>query len=130
MADNKFDFDLYEKFANTLIIPVFIIDSASNILYYNKSAEKIIGFSFQEKGIISFKDWPTLLKLQDEKGNPVPFEKLPLYISYTQHRLSFSTFFLNIKGNKLKVDIFSLPVVDNEDNLLGTVVFIQPSETA
>ena len=52
---------LNRQLADCLSIPVFITDTAGNLIFYNEPAEEILGKRYEETGEMPVEMWGTIL---------------------------------------------------------------------
>ena len=78
MASYEIEIILNRQLADCLSIPVFITDTAGDLIFYNEAAEKILGKRFEETGEMPKEKWSTAFKPFDDDGNQLPPEELPL----------------------------------------------------
>ena len=100
---------LNRQLADCLSMPVFITDTKGNLIFYNEPAEQILGTRFEDAGEMKVETWSTIFKQQDENGNLLPPESLPLARTlrdqYPYHKTFFiqvsrcSCYFLGSKGS-------------------------------
>ena len=62
---------LNRQLAECLAIPVFITDTSGNLLFYNESAEEILGRRYEDTGEMSVDEWGTVFKKKDDLGRPL-----------------------------------------------------------
>ena len=53
---------LNRQLADCLSIPVFITDTAGNLIFYNEPAEEILGKRYEETGEMPVEMWGTIFK--------------------------------------------------------------------
>ena len=78
MASYEIEIILNRQLADCLSLPVFITDTAGDLIFYNEAAEKISGRQFEETGEMPKEKWSTAFKPLDDDGNQLPPEELPL----------------------------------------------------
>src|SRR6478736_1815532 len=69
---------LSRQLAEVLAMPVFLTDTAGNLLFYNEPAEEILGKRYEDTGEMQVDEWGTIFKNKDDAGNAIPSEELPL----------------------------------------------------
>jgi len=69
---------LNRQLADCLSIPVFITDTAGNLIFYNEPAEEVLGRRFEETGEMPVEVWSTIYKPIDVDGKTIPPDDLPL----------------------------------------------------
>jgi PAS domain-containing protein len=113
---------LNRQLADCLSIPVFITDTKGNLIFYNESAEALLGSRFEETGAMPVEKWSTIFTPMDESSNVIPPEELPLVKTLADCSPYHKTFWiLSLQGNKEKISVTSYPIIGREKNFLGAV---------
>src|SRR6476620_7277254 len=103
-------------------MPVFITDTTGNLIFYNEPAEKILGTRFEDTGEMKVEAWSTMFKQQDDDGDPLPPESLPLVRTlkdqYPYHKIFRIT---SLKGNTERIAVTSYPIIGRTGKFLGAV---------
>jgi len=131
MAAYEIEIILNRQLADCLSIPVFIIDTAGNLIFYNEPAEEILGKQFEETGEMPVEQWGTVFKPMDEKGVPLSPDELPLVQTLKDSSPHHSTFWIiSLKGQNHKISVTSYPIIGRTGKLLGAVaIFWNTKET-
>lgn len=79
---------LARDLASKLATPMFIADADGNLVFYNESAEMILGRKYSERFEVSPEDWTKLLQPTDMDGNSLGLEEVPPGIALVQRRPS------------------------------------------
>lgn len=113
---------LNRQLADCLSMPVFITDTIGNLIFYNEPAEKILGTRFEETGEMNVETWSTIFKQQDEEGNLLPPESLPLVRTIRDQYPYHKTFrIVSLQGRSEKISVTSYPIIGRAGNFLGAV---------
>jgi PAS domain-containing protein len=59
---------LMRELAGHLATPIFVIDPAGDLLFYNEPAELLLGTRFDETGMLPFAEWSTMFKPTNGRG--------------------------------------------------------------
>ena len=122
MSAHDLELILSRQLAECLDIPIFIVDPEGNLLFYNEPAEGLLGKRFEDTGEMPVATWSTIWKPLDEKGNPLPPEKLPLVRALTDQVPSHGSFWIeSLKGEKHLIMVTAYPIVGRADRFLGAV---------
>jgi PAS domain-containing protein len=78
MAQHAVELILTKQLASTLTVPIFLVDTEGNLLFYNEPAEAILGLRFEETGEMSSAEWGTRFHPTTLDGQPVAVHDLPL----------------------------------------------------
>ncbi len=113
---------LNRQLADCLSIPVFITDTAGNLIFYNEPAEEILGKRYDETGEMPVEMWATIFKPVDEAGNLLTPDDLPLVKTLRNCRPYHKTFLIeSLKGVIEKISVTSYPILGRAGNFLGAV---------
>ena len=113
---------LLRQLAGYLGVPLFLADPKGDLLFYNESAEAILGLRFEETGAMPAKDWTSMFTPIDEQGQPVPPEDLPLMIALAMRRPASKRFYIHgMNGARRHIHSTSFPVVGLQGEFLGGV---------
>lgn len=120
---------LNRQLADCLSIPVFITDTAGNLIFYNEPAERVLGARFEERGEMSAETWSTIFKPLDEQGKPLPPEELPLVKTLGDHRPHHKSFWIeSLMGKTEKISVTSYPIISRTSNFIGAVAIFWESQ--
>ncbi|HSF44384.1 MAG TPA: PAS domain-containing protein [Chitinophagaceae bacterium] len=131
MAAYEIEIILNRQLADCLSIPVFITDTAGNLIFYNEPAEKILGTRFEDTGEMNVDTWATIFKPLDEKGNSLPPEELPLVQTLGDQHPHHKTFWIeSLKGKTENISVTSYPIIGRTGKFLGAVAIFWESKDA
>jgi PAS domain-containing protein len=103
VAAYEIEIILNRQLADCLSIPVFITDTAGNLIFYNEPAESILGTRFEDTGEMRVEAWSTIFKPLDEEKKHLPPETLPLVKTLNDHHPHHKTFWIeSMKGKAEK----------------------------
>ena len=86
MPQREIEVILSRQLASYLSTPVFIVDQAGTLVFYNEPAEGILGRRFEETGEMASDEWIAASTASDESGRAIPREQLPLMIALNERR--------------------------------------------
>lgn len=113
---------LSRQLADCLSVPVFITDTAGNLIFYNEPAEDILGKRYEETGEMPVGDWSTVFKPIDENGNPLSPDDLPLVKTLKNQKPYHKEFLIHsFKGTVEKISVTSYPIIGRASNFEGAV---------
>ena len=121
---------LLRQLAGYLSVPLFLVDPNGDLLFYNEPAEVILGQRFEETGAMSAAVWSSAFIPEDEHGNPVPPDEVPLMISVAERRPAYRRIFIRgLDGIVRHVEIAAIPIVGLQGDFLGAAaLFWEVSE--
>lgn len=113
---------LLRQLAGYLGVPLFLVDPKGDLLFYNESAEAILGLRFEETGALPAKNWTLMFTPIDEQGLPIPPDDLPLMIALATRRPASRRFYIHgMNGTRRHVHSTAFPVVGLQGEFLGGV---------
>ena len=69
---------LARELASNSATPMFVVDPAGVLVFFNEPAERVLGRSFAETGPLTPEEWGRMFSPVDEEGKPIPLDVLPL----------------------------------------------------
>lgn len=122
MASYGIEIILNRQLADCLSIPVFIIDTIGNLIFYNTPAEEVLGKRFEDTGEMPMEEWSVMFKPVDEFNIEIPPEDLPLVKTLKNLLPYHKTFWIkSLSGESEKIGLTSYPIINREDQFLGAV---------
>ena len=122
MASYGIEIILNRQLADCLSIPIFIIDPAGNLIFYNTPAEEVLGKRFEDTGEMPMEEWSVIFKPVDEFNKDIPPEDLPLVKTLKNLLPYHKTFWIkSLNGESEKIGLTSYPIINREDKFLGAV---------
>jgi PAS domain-containing protein len=106
--------------ASCLAMPIFIVDPAGVLLFYNEPAELILGRRFEETGEMPAEEWATCFVPTDKAGKPIPPQSVPLMIVLTERRPAHSQFWIRgLDGKSRHIEVVAFPLIGLARQFLG-----------
>jgi PAS domain-containing protein len=122
MAQHEVEVILARHLASYLAIPIFLVDSKGNLVFYNEPAELILGRRFEETGKMPLAEWSTIFTPTNEDGTPIPPEEVPLVIALTQGRpVHRALYILGLDGVPREIEVTGIPLFGQADRQLGAL---------
>ena len=122
MPQQAIEVILMRQLASYLAMPIFLVDPAGNLLFYNEPAEALLGHRYEETGGVPFAEWARLFQPTSEDGSPLPPEALPLVIALQQHRAAHLAFQIRgLDGVVRKIEATAFPLEGQGGRYLGAV---------
>lgn len=121
---------LNRQLADCMAIPVFITDTAGNLLFYNEPAEDILGKRFEDTGEMAVEEWSTVFNVKDDLSHTLPADELPLVKTLKNQLPYHKTFWIeSLQGKAERISVTSYPIIGRSGTFLGAVaIFWRPSE--
>jgi PAS domain-containing protein len=122
MSQKAVELILMRQLASSLAMPIFLVDPAGNLLFYNEPAEQLLGSRYDETGEMSVGQWSSLFTPIGEDGAPLPGEALPLNIALHKHRAAHLAFWIRgLDGLSRKIGATAFPLEGQGGRQLGAV---------
>ncbi|HEX5001706.1 MAG TPA: hypothetical protein VFW78_04360 [Bacteroidia bacterium] len=129
MAAYEIEIILNRQLADCLSIPVFITDTAGNLIFYNEPAEIILGKRFEDTGEMPVAQWSTDFKPMKEDGSPMAPEELPLVHTLTYATPCHKSFWIeSLQQKRQRIAVTSYPIIGRTGKFLGAVAIFWNSE--
>jgi hypothetical protein len=113
---------LARELASNLATPMFLLDAAGMLVFFNDAAALLIGKSFAELGEIPAAEFGAVLRLTTTDGDPVRRRDTPAGIAFFKrrpaHRRLYAT---SYDGVRRLVDATAYPLFGSTGELDGVV---------
>jgi PAS domain-containing protein len=131
MRTREVEIVLMRQLASYLAVPILIVDRHLDLLFFNESAEPILGRRFDETGEIHRGSWNALFRLADENG-PIPPEDQLLALAIDREEPSQSRFSLTgLDGIEREVEALAFPLQTRDAGLIGAAgIFWEAKEAS
>jgi PAS domain-containing protein len=122
MSQQEIEVILSRHLAEHLVMPIFIVDPAGDLIFYNHPAENILGCKYNETGLMPANEWSTIFEPVDRDGKPLPPEDLPLMIAISQRCPAHKTFWIRgMDGNLREIEATAFPLKAQAERFLGAI---------
>jgi PAS domain-containing protein len=122
MAQQPIELILLKQVASQLALPIFLVNPDGDLLYYNEPAEVILGRRYDETGELPLSEWSVLFTPEDDQGDPLAPEQLPLVQALAERRPAHSGFAITgLDGTRHKLWVTAVPIIGLADRFLGAV---------
>lgn len=122
MPQREIEVILSRQLASYLATPVFIVDEAGTLVFYNEPAEHILGQRFEETGEMPVEEWVTASTARDDAGKPIPRERLPLMIALNEVRPVHGSFWIVGADNvRRRIATTAFPLIGQAGRHLGAI---------
>jgi PAS domain-containing protein len=120
MAQKPIELILMRQLASSLVMPIFLVDMAGTLLFYNEPAEQILGMRFDETGEMPASEWTTRWEPSDADGAPLVPERLPLMVAVQECRPAHGELWIRGgEGRRRHIQVTAIPLVAAPDRQLG-----------
>lgn len=111
---------LVKHWASYIAVPILIVDTEGNLIFYNQPAEGILGRSYDEVGEINAADLEEIFETQDLDGSPLPNAELPLVRALVERVPAHRTIRIRaLDGSWRTIDSTALPIIGQGERHLG-----------
>ena len=119
---------LARDFASRLATAVFLVDAQGNLIYYNESAERVLGRPYVEGETMPSAEWSTAFNPVDETGASLPLEGLPLGVAITRGEPDHRHLLIEgSDGVRRAIEVTAFPLFAHADDMVGAVaIFWEP----
>jgi PAS domain-containing protein len=123
MAQQAVEMILVRQLAGYLSVPVLVFDTTRTVVFYNESAERILGVRFEETGRIGPEEVDRLVELSDDPAAGPEEAGPPVVTALQQRRPAHARRWLLRRGDRvrLQVELTAFPIIDQDERLLGAV---------
>jgi len=122
MAQKPVEIILMRQLASYLVMPIFVVDPAGRLLYYNESAELLLGRRYEDTGEMPLEEWSVIFTPTAEDGSLIPPEALPLVIALEKHRAAHRAFWIRgLDGVRRRIEVTAFPLEGQGRRRLGAV---------
>lgn len=119
---------LVRHLADTLAIPVFLVDPGGTMVFYNEAAEQVLGRRFEDAGEMNFDEWTSIFAVRDTEGNPLEVSQLPLVRSLREQRPAHARFSITgLDGEPRTIEVSAFPLQAEGERMLGAVALFWES---
>ncbi len=123
MPQHEIEIILIRQLASYLAMPIFVVDDAGNLVFYNEPAEHLLGRRFDETGEMSAAEWAIAWAPVDDEGHGLAPEDLPLYAALNDGRPGYRRFWIRgLDQIKRHIESVAFPLVGQAGRSLGAVV--------
>ncbi len=111
------------QLADSLAMPILIVDTEETLIYYNESAEGILGQHFDETGEMVADEWTSLFAVADEARRPIDKKVRPLMMALSERKPHSRTLWLRgAKHEWQHVNITALPLMGDGGQFFGAMM--------
>lgn len=122
MPSQAIEMILSRQLADSLSVPVFLVDPEGNLLFYNLPAEGVLGKKFEDTGPMPVGDWGTSFFPHEEDGTLIPPEGLPLVQTIQTQVPAHRTFWIkSLQGNSTKISVTAIPIIGRSGKFRGAM---------
>ena len=122
MPQQEIEVILARHLSEYLVMPIFIVNPAGDLIFYNEPAETILGQSYSETGLMPAIEWSTVFNPVDAQGKPIPPEELPLVIALQERHPAHKTIWIHgLDGVSREIGVTAFPLIGQAERFLGAI---------
>ena len=122
MAQKEIEVILARQLAEYLVLPIFIVDPNGDLLYYNESAEAILGSRYDETGPMSANQLAGIFRTVDQEGRPMKSDDLPLVKALVHRQPAHGSLWIEaLDGGLRKIAVTAFPIIGQANRFLGAI---------
>lgn len=130
MPQQEIELILMRQCASYLAMPIWLIGSDGQLLYYNEPAEPILGKRFDEAGEMPVELLSSMFQTTAEDGSPLEADDLPINIAVKKRRPAHLPFRIRgLDGVWRRIEVTAFPIEGQGDRHLGAVAIFWESES-
>lgn len=130
MSQQEIEVILARHLAECLAMPVFLVNTDGDLIFYNEPAEKVLGQNYNETGAMPAREWTTIFQPTSREGNAIPPEELPLMIALSKHRPAHDLFWIRSKdGISREIEVTAFPLIGQAGRFLGAIALFWERST-
>jgi PAS domain-containing protein len=115
---------LARNLMSALSTPAFLVDEGGVLVFYNEAAGTLLGKRFEELGTVGPDEWGSLFGPFDERGEPIPYDELPLVIAVRNGRPAHADFEISsVDGTRQRVEASAFPILTAHGSQGAIAVF-------
>jgi PAS domain-containing protein len=121
---------LMRQLASGLAVPTLIVDGEGDLLFFNESAERLLGQRFDEVGEILGSERTRFFSVRDEQGDPVTEDREPLNVAMRERRAVHRRVIARgFDGFDRNVEVTAFPLLGAGDHVIGGVAMFWERKT-
>ncbi len=130
MAQQPLELILVRHLAESVSLPMMVVDAAGDLLFFNEAAAHLLGRSFDETAALSLEQRAQVFDFRDERGEPAPSEALPLVVATRERRPAHAALRLRgFDGVTRSIEATAFPLSTAGGHHVGAVVMFWETGT-
>jgi PAS domain-containing protein len=122
MGQQAIEVILMRRLASYLAVPIVVVDPKGDLLFFNDSAEPLVGRPFGEIEAIRRGEWSSRFHPTWEDGTPVPREEQPLFVATERREPVHCRYWVEgLDGIRREIEGIGFPLIGQSDRMLGAV---------
>lgn len=131
MAQHPVELILLRQLASYLATPIFLVDAAGSLVYYNEAAEPLLGRRFEDSDEMAREAWLAAFAPRALDGRPLGELANPLLVALAERREQHGTLTIqSLDGGERRIEATAIPLEGQSGRLLGAVAIFWPADPA
>ncbi len=131
MPTQEIELILLRQCASHLAMPVWLMGSSGELLYYNEPAEPILGRRFDEAGEMPGEELAAMFQTTADDGAPLDAGALPINIALAERRPAHLPFRIKgLDGVWRSIEVTAFPIEGQGGRHLGAVAIFWETHTS
>jgi len=131
MAQHPVELILLRQLASYLATPMFLVDAAGTLVYYNEAAERLLGRRFEDSDEMVREAWLAAFAPLELDGRPLTESDNPLLASLAERREQHRILTIHsLDGGERRIEATAIPLEGQAGRLLGAVAIFWPADPA
>jgi PAS domain-containing protein len=107
-----------------LSTPAFLVDKSGTLVFFNVSAARLLGVSYEETGAIAAEEWAARFSPTSDEGEPLGQRELPLAIAVSQGRPAHRMMrIVGADGVSRAIEVSAFPIVGRRGQTGAMAIF-------
>lgn len=124
MTQRPLELILARNLMSALSTPAFLVDEGGLLVFYNEAAGILLGKRFEELGTVGPEEWGAMFGPFDERGEPIPYDELPLVSAVRNGRPAHAEFAIrSTDGASHEVEVSAFPILTAHGSRGAIAVF-------
>lgn len=131
MNQHPVELILLRQLASYLATPMFVVDVAGTLVYYNEAAEPLLGRRFEDSDEMAREAWLAAFAALELDGRPLAESANPLLAALAERREQHQALTIrSLGGGERRIEATAIPLESQSGRLLGAVAIFWPAEPA
>jgi PAS domain-containing protein len=113
---------LMRQLADGLAVPMLLADEHGDLLFFNESAERLLGQRFDDVGDLVLEERTHIFSFRDPDGNLLPDDQAPLVVALREQRpVHRRVDMRGLDGRDHEIEVTAFPLLGGGGHLIGGV---------
>ena len=122
MGQQAVEVILMRQLASYLAMPIVVVDPKGDLIFFNESAQPLVGQSLEETESIQRGEWSARFSPTWEDGTPVPRDDQPFFIATERREPVHRRYWMQgLDGVRRQIEGIGFPLIGQSDRMLGAV---------